>query len=91
MPVVRQNVVIAEPVLLSALVSMDFFTVLTLTGRVLFVLVLMAHDRRRIVHVNESRPEQRRPGRQAGVCRIRPDPVSPEVGGLHHRHDRQAA
>ena len=37
---------------LSALVSMDFFTVSTLTGRVLFVLVLMAHDRRRIVHVN---------------------------------------
>jgi putative transposase len=31
---------------------MDFFTVSTLTGRVLFVLVLMSHDRRRIVHVN---------------------------------------
>ena len=31
---------------------MDFFTVSTLTGRVLFVLVLLAHDRRRIVHVN---------------------------------------
>src|SRR5712691_11861705 len=37
---------------LSALVSMDFFTVSTLTGRVLFVLVLISHDRRRIVHVN---------------------------------------
>jgi hypothetical protein len=37
---------------LSAIVSMDFFTVSTLTGRVLFVLVLIAHDRRRIVHVN---------------------------------------
>jgi hypothetical protein len=31
---------------------MDFFTVSTLTGRVLFVLVLISHDRRRIVHVN---------------------------------------
>ena len=31
---------------------MDFFTVSTLTGRLLFVLVLIAHDRRRIVHVN---------------------------------------
>jgi putative transposase len=31
---------------------MDFFTVSTLTGRVLFVLVPIAHDRRRIVHVN---------------------------------------
>ena len=34
----------------AALVSMDFLTVPTLTGRVLFVLVLLAHDRRRIVH-----------------------------------------
>ncbi len=34
------------------LVSMDFFTVPTLTGRVLFVLVLLAHERRRIIHVN---------------------------------------
>jgi putative transposase len=34
------------------LVSMDFFTVSTLTGRVLFVLVLLAHQRRRIVHLN---------------------------------------
>jgi putative transposase len=35
----------------AALVSMDFFTVPTLTGRVLFVLVLLAHHRRRIVHL----------------------------------------
>src|SRR6266851_3697526 len=34
------------------LVSMDFFTVPTLTGRVLFVLVLLTHERRRIIHVN---------------------------------------
>ena len=33
---------------LSALVSMDFFTVSTLTGRVLFVLVLISHARGRI-------------------------------------------
>jgi hypothetical protein len=31
---------------------MDFFTVPTLTGRVLFVLVLLSHQRRRIIHVN---------------------------------------
>src|ERR1043166_5966766 len=31
---------------------MDFLTVPTLTGRVLFVFVLLAHDRRRIVHIN---------------------------------------
>ncbi len=36
---------------LSALVSMDFFIVPTLTGRVLFVLVLLTYQRRRIVHI----------------------------------------
>ncbi len=36
---------------LTSLVSMDFFTVPTLAGRVLFVLVLLSHHRRRIVHV----------------------------------------
>ena len=36
----------------SALVALDCFTVPTLTGRVLFVLVVLAHARRRILHVN---------------------------------------
>ena len=36
----------------ATLVSMDFFTVPTLTGRMLFVLVLLAHQRRRILHIN---------------------------------------
>src|SRR5262249_13634255 len=36
---------------LAATVSMDFLTVPTLTGRVLFVLVLLAHQRRRVVHL----------------------------------------
>ncbi len=39
---------------LAAAASMDFFTVPTLTGRVLFVLVVLSHRRRRIVHVNVS-------------------------------------
>ena len=34
------------------LVSIDFFTVPTATFRVLFVFVVLRHDRRRIVHVN---------------------------------------
>jgi putative transposase len=34
------------------LVSMDFFTVPTATFRVLFVLIILAHDRRKIVHFN---------------------------------------
>ena len=36
----------------SSLVALDFFTVPTITGRVLFVLVVLAHERRRILHVN---------------------------------------
>jgi hypothetical protein len=32
---------------------MDFFTVPTITGRVLFVLVLLAHPRRRIVAITD--------------------------------------
>ena len=36
----------------TSLLSMDFLTVPTLTGRVLFVFVLLAHHRRRIVHFN---------------------------------------
>jgi putative transposase len=36
----------------TSIVSMNFFTVSMLTGRVLFVLVLLSHQRRRIVHVN---------------------------------------
>jgi hypothetical protein len=39
---------------LAAMVSMDFFTVPTLTGRVLFVVVLLSHERRRVVHVNTT-------------------------------------
>ena len=35
----------------ATLVSIDFFTVPTLTGRVLFVFVVLMHNRRRIVHV----------------------------------------
>ena len=34
------------------LVSIDFFTVPTATFRVLFVLIVLAHDRRKIVHFN---------------------------------------
>jgi putative transposase len=34
------------------LVALDFFTVPTVTFRVLFVLVILAHDRRQVVHFN---------------------------------------
>ena len=37
---------------LGSLVSVDFFTVPTVLFKVLFVFVVLAHDRRRVVHVN---------------------------------------
>src|SRR6266568_9429767 len=37
---------------LNQLVSIDFFTVPTATFRVLFVLVVLAHRRRRVIHFN---------------------------------------
>src|SRR3989441_5110782 len=37
---------------LASAASIDFFTVPTLTGRVLFVLIVLSHVRRRIVHFN---------------------------------------
>ena len=35
-----------------SLVALDFFTVPTITGRLWFVLVVLVHERRRILHVN---------------------------------------
>src|SRR5215203_2314381 len=40
---------------LASTVAVDFFAVPTLTCRILFVCVVLAHDRRRIVHVNVTR------------------------------------
>lgn len=40
------------------LVSLDFIVVPTVTFRVLFVLVILAHDRRRVVHFNVTEPDR---------------------------------
>ena len=40
---------------LDSTVAVDFFAVPTLTCRILFVFVVLAHDRRRILHVNVTR------------------------------------
>ena len=37
---------------MNELISIDFFTVPTATFRVLFVLVVLAHHRRRVLHFN---------------------------------------
>ena len=54
------------------LVSIDFFVVPTATFRILFVLVVLAHDRRRVVHFNVTEhPTARWTGEQmiSGVSR----------------------
>jgi putative transposase len=65
--------------------SMDFFTVPTLTGRVLFVLVVLAHHRRGIVHVNiTDRPTATWSAQQ--VVDAFPDDTAPRW--LHRDRDR---
>jgi hypothetical protein len=39
-----------------AIVALDFFVVPTVTYKVLFVLVILAHERRRIIHFNITEP-----------------------------------
>jgi transposase InsO family protein len=79
---------------LSQCASLDFFTVSTATFRVLFVLVILSHDRRRIVHLNvtdhptaawarqqirEAFPNQTAP---AYLIRDRDSRYGPDVGRL---------
>jgi len=60
----------------SSLVALDFFTVSTITGRVLFVLVVLAHERRRILHVTVTPPPTsawtRQPLREACPWEVTP-------------------
>ena len=47
------------------LVSVDFFTVPTVGLKVLFVLIVLAHDRRRVLHFNlTEHPHAHWPGQQ---------------------------
>ena len=58
------------------LVSIDFFVVPTATFRVLFVLVVLAHDRRRVIHFNVTdHPTARRTGDQ--IIQAFPDGSEP--------------
>jgi hypothetical protein len=59
---------------LKDIVSIDFFTVPTVTFRILFVFLVLAHDRRRIVHFNVTEhPSAEWTGRQLIVL-SRPGP-----------------
>jgi putative transposase len=45
----------------SQLASVDFFTVHTLLFEILFVFIVLRHDRRRVVHFNQAWPAAGRP------------------------------
>ena len=65
--------------------SMDFFTVATLTGRVLFVVVVLSHHRRRILHLNTTaHPTAEWAAQQ--VVEAFPDDTAPRW--LHRDRDR---
>jgi putative transposase len=69
---------------LTSAAAVDFFTVPTLTGRVLFVLVVLSHCRRRIVHFNVTEhPTATWAAQQlveAFSGRHRPEMVAPRSG-----------
>ena len=70
---------------LASAASMDFFTVPTLTGRVLFVLVVLSHHRRRILHANiTAHPTAEWAAQQ--VVEAFPDDTAPRW--LHRDRDR---
>ena len=67
------------------LVSIDFFVVPTATFRILYVFLVLEHERRRIVHFNVTDgPSAQWTGQQLVNA-------LPMVGGLHHRYTRRAA
>ena len=58
------------------LVSIDFFVVPTATFRILFVLIVLAHDRRRVIHFNVTdHPTARWTGEQ--IIQAFPDGSEP--------------
>jgi transposase InsO family protein len=70
---------------LASAASMDFFTVPTLMGRVLFVVVVLSHHRRRILHLNTTaHPTAELAAQQ--VVEAFPDDTAPRC--LHRDRDR---
>jgi hypothetical protein len=82
------------------LVALDFFVVPTVTFRMLFVLVILAHERRRIIHFSITEHPTAQWTAQQMDCPqsrlIQPAACGqvievPEAGGLHHHYERVAA
>jgi hypothetical protein len=73
---------------LGAIIAIKFFTVPPASFRVLFVMVALAHYRRRIDHLlskDAPEPRAKQPPNLGAVIEIA------EVGGSHHRYERRAA
>ena len=60
------------------LVSVDFFTVTTVTFKVLFVFVVLAHDRRRVIHFNVTVSPTAKCTAQQIVDNVKCGPGSPK-------------
>ena len=73
------------------IVSVDLFTVPTIQLRVLYVFVILAHDRRRVLHFNVTENPTADWTAQQIVEQAGRIIQIPEVGGLHHRYQRVAA
>jgi hypothetical protein len=78
-----------------SLVSVDFFTVPTIRFQVLYVFLVLAHDRRRILHFNVTvHPTAEWTAQQlheAFPWDTAPRNLLRQLGGLHHRYERPAA
>jgi putative transposase len=70
---------------LAAAASIDFFTVPTLTGRVLFVVIVLSHVRRRIVHFNNITEHPTATSAAQHVVEAFPDDTAPRW--LHRDRD----
>ena len=57
------------------LVSIDFFTVATLRFQILYVFLVLAHDRRRIVHFNVTGPMPRQDSERSQKSRLGSPPM----------------
>jgi len=69
---------------------MDFFTVPTLTGRVLFVVIVLSHVRRRIVHFNITEHPTAEATAQQVVDAFPDDTGEDETILANHRTDQSA-
>jgi hypothetical protein len=75
------------------IVSTDFFTVPTAGLRLMFVFLVLAHDRRR-VHYHQTRTHlalEKDASQPREVMTKGKIVALPQVGGLHHRYERRAA